>query len=153
LSSLTLQRLGVADFSAIYAIETVSHAIPWTKNVLRDTLAGKAAVWGLCVADVLKGFVVVSSVLDEAEIHNICVHPDFQGQGLGKAMLQALIRKLAVQKVQVIYLEARASNDKALGLYHSVGFNVIDQRKAYYPCQNGDKEDAIVLRYRQDDSW
>ena len=46
-----------------------------------------------------------------------------------------------------VLLEVRPSNLRALQVYQRYGFAEIGRRKAYYPAHNGQREDAIVMRY------
>jgi ribosomal-protein-alanine N-acetyltransferase len=43
-----------------------------------------------------------------------------------------------------VFLEVRPSNEIALKLYRSVGFEQIGIRPAYYQADNG-REDAVIL--------
>ena len=54
----------------------------------------------------------------------IVVHPDYQGQGVGEQLFQAFLDETqrAFPDVTRIELESRASNEKSIGLYKSVGF-------------------------------
>ena len=55
-------------------------------------------------------------------IHDIAVHPDFRGQGIGQALLAAVAdhgRKLGCCKVT---LEVRSDNDRAMSAYRRAGF-------------------------------
>ena len=45
-------------------------------------------------------------------------------------------------------LEVRPSNLRALKVYAQYGFTEIGRRKAYYPAHNGQREDAIVMRFK-----
>ena len=52
---------------------------------------------------------------------------------------------IADQKnVSTVYLEVRASNNRARTLYHMAGFNEIGFRPGYYPS-GSDREEAIVF--------
>jgi [ribosomal protein S18]-alanine N-acetyltransferase len=90
----------------------------------------------------LLGFAAYHWVLDEAELRNIAVDPAHQRQGLGRALLEEATRRLLAAGVKRIYLEVRASNQPALGLYFSLGFRTLSVRKEYY---RSPVEDAIVL--------
>ncbi|HEY0268434.1 MAG TPA: GNAT family N-acetyltransferase, partial [Methyloradius sp.] len=43
-----------------------------------------------------------------------------------------------------MFLEVRPSNQSAIGLYESIGFNEMAIRRNYYPAQNG-REDAVLM--------
>ncbi|NJK37059.1 MAG: ribosomal protein S18-alanine N-acetyltransferase [Oscillatoriales cyanobacterium RM2_1_1] len=82
------------------------------------------------------------AILEEAHITLLAIHPDYQGQGLGQAMLYALLHSAWQRGLERATLEVRASNQPALSLYEKFGFNQAGRRKAYY--QNP-SEDALIL--------
>jgi ribosomal-protein-alanine N-acetyltransferase len=71
----------------------------------------------------------------EYEIHTIGVDPEFQGRGIGRAMLEAL---LDIADGGAIFLEVRTDNDAAIALYESVGFTRLGVRKRYYRISGAD---------------
>lgn len=90
------------------------------------------------------GFAAFHHVGDEAELWNLAVAPEFQRQGVAKTLLKDAFAKLGALGIQTVFLEARASNARALWLYQAVGFKIQSRRKDYY--QNP-REDAVVLRF------
>jgi len=98
----------------------------------------------LLLNDKIVGYFIASYVAGEVTLLNIAIAPEYQGQGLGKALLiylQGFSRELAQQE---IWLEVRASNQTAIKLYQKLGFVEVDIRPAYYPTDNG-REDAIIM--------
>jgi [ribosomal protein S18]-alanine N-acetyltransferase len=71
----------------------------------------------------------------EYEIHTIGVDPDYQGQGIGRRLLDALLEFAAGG---VVYLEVRTDNAAAIALYQSVGFRQIGLRRRYYRVSGAD---------------
>jgi ribosomal-protein-alanine N-acetyltransferase len=67
----------------------------------------------------------------EASVHNIGVHPDWQGTGVGRALLRALLA-IADEAAAPVYLEVRTDNEAAIGLYEAHGFTRIGTRRRYY---------------------
>ncbi len=88
------------------------------------------------------GFAAFHRIMDEAELGNLAVDPDYQHQGGGKALLEEACKRLAAEGAKRIYLEVRPSNKPALGLYDSRGFGLHSVRKDYY---HDPPEDAYVL--------
>ena len=72
----------------------------------------------------------------EYEIHTIGVDPDFQGRGIGRAMMDVLLEFVGPDAV--VYLEVRTDNEAALGLYASLGFVTVGLRKRYYRASGAD---------------
>ena len=82
------------------------------------------------------------AIVDEAHITIVAVHPDFQGQGLGQALLYALLQKAQQRGLERATLEVRASNQPALLLYEKFGFREAGRRRRYYEDTG---EDALIL--------
>ncbi len=66
------------------------------------------------------------------------VLPEYQGRGIGKALLQACEARLEVASIR---LSVRASNQVAIRLYESFGYRRVGSWPKYYE----DGEDALVL--------
>lgn len=71
----------------------------------------------------------------EHEVHTIGVDPAYQGQGIGRRLLDEL---LTFADGGVVYLEVRTDNEAAIGLYRSVGFEQIGVRRRYYRVSGAD---------------
>ena len=65
------------------------------------------------------------------EIHIICVHPDFVGHGLGKALVLAGLAHLHRRGAEVGMLFVEGDNDAALELYRGLGFTVTRTDQAF----------------------
>jgi ribosomal-protein-alanine N-acetyltransferase len=73
----------------------------------------------------------------EGEVHTIGVDPDWQGKGVGKALLRALLHR-ADQVAAPVFLEVRTDNVPAISLYLAHGFEQIGLRKRYYQPSGAD---------------
>jgi ribosomal-protein-alanine N-acetyltransferase len=130
-----------ADFAAAFAIEQRAHEFPWSQSDLLQQLTKNS--FGLWQNEQLLAFIKLQIIFPEAEILNIAVDPEYQGKKLGRQLLQHIINNLTTENYQRIYLEVRKSNQAAIHLYESLGFNQIGERKNYYPKKNG-REDALI---------
>lgn len=101
--------------------------------------------WSLFANGQWCGYLFWQTVLDEAELHNITIAPEFRRNGHALASLRQWLTHLQQQSIARVLLEVRASNRPALQLYHRLGFNHDGMRKAYYACPNGQREDALLL--------
>ena len=59
---------------------------------------------------------------DGADIYGFVVDPAWQGRGIGREVLRRVCRQLRTEGVPRIGLEVAVDNERALGLYTSVGF-------------------------------
>ena len=82
------------------------------------------------------------SILEEAHITILAVHPQYHGQGLGKALLYSLLQTAADLGLERATLEVRDSNYVAISLYQKFGFKTAGKRRGYYKDNN---EDALIL--------
>jgi ribosomal-protein-alanine N-acetyltransferase len=90
------------------------------------------------------GFCIYQQVLDEATLMNIAVHPDRQGMGRGRLLMDSLLRQLPLQGANRCLLEVRSSNLGAIALYRHFGFGDDGVRSKYYPGASG-SEDALLM--------
>lgn len=133
------------DFSQLFEIEQVAHLVPWSEGTLRNNQGDKYLNLKWQAQGEILAFAICQQVLDEATLFNIAVHPKAQGKGIGKQLLSGLIEQLRCRDVLTLWLEVRASNQVAIQLYQSLGFNEVTVRKRYYPTPDGGREDAIVM--------
>jgi [ribosomal protein S18]-alanine N-acetyltransferase len=71
----------------------------------------------------------------EYEIHTIGVDPTYQGQGIGRHMMEEL---LEYASGGTIFLEVRTDNEAAIALYESLGFVNVGLRRRYYRASGAD---------------
>jgi len=134
------------DIPAVMVVELLAYPHPWEAKVMHQCLqVSHYHGWVLEILGKIQGYLFLSVVAGEVHILNICVHPDLQGKGWGRELLQRTF-DLAANEYQanMCFLEVRPSNTVALSLYESEGFNEIGMRKNYYPTTNG-REDALVM--------
>ena len=74
---------------------------------------------------------------------NLAVRQDARRQGIAKALVLELCRRLAAKGVASLTLEVRASNAPAISLYETLGFAQVGVRPNYYFHP---KEDARIYR-------
>jgi len=98
-----------------------------TAPTSQNTLVGLGCFW---------------SILEEAHITILAVHPDYQRQGLGKFLLYALLRDAKRRQLEWATLEVKPSNQAALSLYQKFGFKEVGRRPKYYKDTG---EDALIL--------
>jgi ribosomal-protein-alanine N-acetyltransferase len=133
-----------SDLKAVAAVERAAYAYPWSLGIFRDCLLAGYYCLVLDVGRAVTGYGIMSVAAAEAHLLNLCVHPSAQHLGYGRRLLNALLVKAQDADVDKIFLEVRPSNQVALRLYRSVGFEQIGIRPAYYQAERG-REDAVIL--------
>ena len=76
----------------------------------------------------------------------ICTRPAFRQKGHGKLLVQHLENILKTNDVKSLFIEVAVSNQAALALYASCGFEKAGARKNYYERGDGGREDALIMR-------
>ncbi|MGI8690414.1 MAG: GNAT family N-acetyltransferase [Thermomicrobiales bacterium] len=61
---------------------------------------------------------------NEGQVEPLGVHPDFAGRGLGRALLNAMLRRFQARGATTAHIEVYNDNPRARHLYQSVGFHV-----------------------------
>lgn len=149
LDQLIYAPMVVGDVDEVFALEKSVYPHPWTRGNFVDSLSSGYNSWTLRDdGGVLVGYFLLMPIVDEAHLLNVAVAKSRQRAGLGLYLLDkvcACARGLAMDS---ILLEVRPSNLRALKVYEQYGFTEIGRRKAYYPAHNGQREDAIVMRYK-----
>jgi ribosomal-protein-alanine N-acetyltransferase len=79
----------------------------------------------------------------QADVLTIAVRPACWGQGIGSALLAALLAAARDRGCTEVFLEVRADNPRAHGLYLRRGFEELGLRRGYYQPSG---VDAIVMR-------
>ena len=158
-AELSFLPMTVADLDSVLAIESLSHIHPWTRGNFSDSLA--AGHWAYCVRpqlaestkgsyldpEILWAYCILFPAVDELHLLNITVSPKLRRLGIGIKMMNAIEGVAAQQNMPRIILEVRPTNEAALKLYQSLGYEQIGLRKNYYPVDatSGLREDALVL--------
>ena len=128
----------------IAALEKVCFTDPWSENSIRYELTNPLSFWLVAMeGDRVAGYVGSQSVLDEADMMNIAVAPEFRRMGIAQGLAQRLTEALKEKGVRCLTLEVRVSNEPAITLYRKLGFSQVGRRPNYY---RSPKEDALILR-------
>jgi ribosomal-protein-alanine N-acetyltransferase len=137
-----IRRLTYADLPAIVAIERRCFPAPWSLAMFVLELSKPA---GVCLValdgEEVIGYVICSRHDTVWHLMDLAVPPDRQRQGVGSALVQAMLSRLPGPDEQVT-LEVRPSNDPGIRLYEKFGFKAAGVRPRYYQ-DNG--EDAVIM--------
>ncbi len=143
-SELRFRPMCKSDLKAVIEIENSAYEFPWEPITFKDCLKVGYCCWVAEKAGQIVAYGILTVGAGESHILNICIAPAMQGRGYGRLMLDQLITVAKGHRAEMMILEVRPSNSRAVNLYLDMGFNEIGTRKGYYPAQNG-REDALVL--------
>ena len=125
-------------------LEKLCFQDPWSEKSIASELSNKLALWLVAVKEeTLVGYIGSQTVMDESDMMNVAVHPEFRRRGIAEALVNALCAVLKEQGSVSLTLEVRASNEPARALYEKLGFEQAGKRPNYY---RNPKEDAYILR-------
>ena len=140
-----LEPLDLARLDDVVHIEQRAYSHPWTRGNFLDSHKAGYQVITLLGEDSLLGYFVAMPGVQEVHLLNITVAPNYQRQGWGVMMLDALSIWSRGQDAKWLWLEVRASNQRAIHVYERYGFKRVGERKNYYPLQVGQREHAVVM--------
>lgn len=127
----------------IAELEKICFSDPWSENSVASELNNPLSVWLVAEENgIVCGYVGSQTVLDETDMMNIAVHPDFRRKGIAAALIAELVRLLKERGSRILRLEVRESNAPAIALYETMGFTQLGLRKNYY---RNPKENALIL--------
>ncbi|MBK1783976.1 ribosomal protein S18-alanine N-acetyltransferase [Prauserella cavernicola] len=115
---------------------------PWNAGAFHSELdAGGYYLVALTDDDEVSGYAGLATMGTpgdwETAVHTIGVLPQRQGEGIGTALLEALLER-ADQLDAPVFLEVRTDNDSAIRLYERHGFSRVGLRKRYYQPSGAD---------------
>lgn len=145
-AGVRVRRMGEADLEAVMAIAgSLRDAPHWGRAVYVAALDAGATPRRIALVaegDAVMGFVVASVVTPQAELETIAVAAGEQGRGIGRKLMFALVEELKGVGVGEVLLEVRASNERALRFYRSLGWDETGRRPRYY---GNPEEDAVLM--------
>ena len=139
-----------ADLPQVLAIENAVHVVPWGAETFKMCLQEGYAGWVLEVDKKIIGFIFAALNMHECHILNVCVAHDYQRQGYGRLLIDNTLSHAKKQGVDIIYLEVRRSNVRAISLYRQMAFHLVGERKNYYPTVTGNEDALVFARSLQD---
>lgn len=144
---MSLRTATASDLPGIMALER--DAFPtdaWSEAMMAAEIASPHGRYVVDVdAGALRGYGGVRAVQGaaDADIQTIAVAPAARGRGRGRVLLAELLATAERRGARQVFLEVRADNPVAAGLYASEGFVEIGRRPRYY---QPDDVDAVVMK-------
>lgn len=143
-SNATIVPMNAAHIPAVAELERLCFSTPWNEDILSHELVNPLSLWYVAeVGGKVAGYVGSQTVMDEADMMNVAVFPEFRRLGIAKLLLDELENTLAKNGVVTLALEVRVSNEPAIELYKSRGYEQVGRRPRYYFKPT---EDALILK-------
>ena len=143
-----LRPATIADLEAIMALERETFPTDaWSAGTMSRELDDPHGHYLVAVSagDRIDGYagLLCPSGAEDADIQTVAVSAPARRQGLGRALVTALLAEAARRGARRVFLEVRADNPPAQELYRSLGFAEVGVRRGYY---QPDGVDALVMR-------
>ncbi len=125
-------------------LERICFPDPWSRNMLAEELDNDLSAFLVALDDGGKvtGYAGLQVILDEGNILNVAVRPEYRRQGIAGKLLEVFLNFAQAHQLRFLTLEVRASNYGAIALYGGRGFRSVGRRRNYYEHP---KEDAIIM--------
>lgn len=147
-----VEELTATDAPAMAAVHREDFARPWSDGEFARLLA-QDPVFGFAArregrgGSPLSGFVLARMAAGEAEILTIAVARSARRGGIGRKLMDAVLRRLHAERAEALFLEVDESNASALALYRRLGFREVGKRPGYYAERKGaPPSTALVMR-------
>ncbi len=142
---VSIREMTEGDLDEVLGIERVTFPSPWSRALFERELVTPFArsfvgLWK--ETGRVAGYLCFWLVDQEGHVLNLAVHPQHRGQRIGSLLLGFGVDFCRKQGVQLITLEVRRSNYKAISLYRNFQFQPQGIRRRYYTDSG---EDAIIM--------
>ncbi len=129
--------------TGIDTINQASFSQPWSAALIEQDMDNPNCYYAVGLEGVeVVGYAGMTVIAGEANVTNVAVSPKRRREGIGRILLARLIEICRENSFILITLEVRKSNSAAIGLYESLGFEALGERKNYY-SDNG--ESALIM--------
>jgi len=131
------------DLGAVYSLGRACFEEYWSLPSLYSALDSDYDLLLCEQADMLVGYILSLTMLDEIQIMQVAVAPACRRHGLARRMSRHLLHATGIRSIS---LEVRLSNKPARRLYARLGFIESGYRKQYYTANAaGICEDAVLM--------
>lgn len=146
-----VRPLKLEDGGALAVLHADAFAKPWTDGEF-EALLSQEAVFGYAAVETGRpggtpvGFVLARLAAGEAEILTVAVARVHRRLGIGRQLMDAVLRELHSARAEVLFLEVEEANAAALALYRRLGFYQVASRPHYYRNPESRRSNALVMR-------
>lgn len=140
---ILLRPMHESDIAQVLDIERQSHFDAWDRTFFCQCLQSKHTLI-IEGHGKLAAYAVFSIERNVTILLNLTVALDFRRHGLGRYLLDQVLKYSREGEAHVIRLTVASSNEAAYQLYRSAGFKDVDRLHLYYQTRTY-WEDAIVM--------
>lgn len=138
-----IREMKASDVEAVSEIEREAFSMPWSAEDFLEMVEADYAHYYVAESNGrIVGCCGVRNLMGEGEITNVVVAASYRRQGIGRQMLEYLLREVKTLGIGDCTLEVRVSNTPAIRLYESLGFHGEGVRPRFYEKP---VEDALIM--------
>ncbi|WP_053217397.1 ribosomal protein S18-alanine N-acetyltransferase [Virgibacillus senegalensis] len=139
-----IRQMRIEDINQVMQVEAASFGTPWTQDIFVNELIENpyAVYFVIEKAGTVIGYCGLWVIIDEAQITNIAILPQYRGKKYGQALFHYVINQAIALGAKQLSLEVRVSNIPAQNMYKKFGLVPGGIRKNYY---TDNFEDALVM--------
>lgn len=147
---IEIRKANENDIPKIARLEEECFSAPWSEKAVLETMQREESIFLVAIKDgVVAGYIGSYFCHPEGYITNVAVSSDFRRQGIGRSLIEKLIRCGEERELSFWTLEVRESNAAAISLYASLGFENVGRRPRFY---TNPEEAAELMTYYIDAS-
>lgn len=140
---MLIRKMIEADTQQVCAIELETFSDPWSEEDFKNSMNEPNNVYLVAEMDgLIAGYCGYWGIAGEGYIYNVAVKKEYRRHGIGYQMLKKMLMESVDRGVASFTLEVRRSNEAAIHLYESLGFESAGIRKDFY---SKPKEDAVIM--------
>lgn len=140
---VVIRELTAADAPAVSKIEEETFSMPWSVQDFLEMVEADYAYYYVAEAEgEIAGSCGIRNIVGEGEITNVVVAQKYRGQGIGRALMEYMLKEAPSHGIGDCTLEVRVSNTPAIKLYESLGFKGEGIRPRFYEKP---VEDALIM--------
>lgn len=126
----------------IAEIERNCFSSPWSAEAIISSYEFNTTFFIALSSQKIVGYCGVQSITNEGYITNIAVLPGYRNNGIGKALFKRIVEFCTQNRLYLLSLEVRKSNQTAIHLYETFGLSNMGVRKNFY---TNPTEDAVIM--------
>ncbi|MDO4188205.1 MAG: ribosomal protein S18-alanine N-acetyltransferase [Lachnospiraceae bacterium] len=143
MSELIIREMTESDIEKVSLIEEECFSMPWKPDDFREMIKRDNMTYVVALVDgEIIGGAGLRCIVGDGEITNVAISKAYRGNGYSKPMLSELLLLGKKLGCSAYTLEVRVSNEPAIRLYKSLGFNEAGIRPNFYEKP---KEDALIM--------
>lgn len=144
---MNIRIMEESDIDEVTALEASGFSQPWKRHDFEEILQNPIRTYFVAIEqNQIIGGCLLTEIVGEGEITNVCVKQQFRGQGIATRLMEQLLEYGKKKNLTAFTLEVRAGNISAIRLYQHFGFKTEGIRKNFYEKPI---EDAWIMWKRE----